>query len=71
MTAHEPTRPDWMCEPCAAPWPCDPERVRLAEEYAADRVGLSMRMGVELVNAARDTRGDPGELFERFVSWTR
>lgn len=70
MITHEPTRPGWMCEPCAAPWPCSPERVRLAEEYSTDRVGLSMYMGAELVNAARETKGAPGELWERFVAWT-
>lgn len=60
-----------MCEPCETPWPCHPERVRLAEEYAADRVGLAVRMGVELVNAARDTNAAACELYERFVLWTR
>lgn len=60
-----------MCEPCETPWPCDPARVELAEMYAADWAGLAERLGVELVRAARDVGGDPGELWERFLAWTR
>ncbi|MFG1841138.1 hypothetical protein ACGFH8_22270 [Micromonospora sp. NPDC049175] len=71
---HLPSRPQWQCQMCAAdtPWPCHPARVRLAEVYGRDRIGLSMYVGgllfivaVELPDVA------PAELYERFVSWTR
>lgn len=69
---HPPTRPGWHCERCDAPWPCDTARMQLAEQYGADRVGLSLHMGGRLVQAVRELPTTaPGELFERFVQWTR
>lgn len=69
---HPPTRPGGHCERCDAPWPCDTARMQLAEQYGADRVGLSLYMGGRLVQAVRELPPTaPGELFERFVQWTR
>lgn len=71
---HTPHRPDWTCRTCDgdAPWPCSPARVRLAEAYLGDRLGLSMYMA-ELLAAALTEMAttSPAELFERFVTWTR
>lgn len=72
--AHQALRPGWTCTTCngGAPWPCSPARVRLAEEYAANRVNLSMFMGNLLTDALTEMPAtSPEELFERFISWTR
>lgn len=59
----------WHCEWCDAPWPCDSARMR---QYGSDRVGLSMYMGGRLSLAAGELpTAPPGELFDRFVHWTR
>lgn len=69
---HPPLRPGWECELCASAWPCHIERVRLAERFGADRVGLSTYMNGRLSQAARELPAvTPSELFERFVRWTR
>lgn len=69
---HPPTRPGWHCERCDVPWPCDTARMQLAEQYGADRVGLSMHLGGRMSLAVRELpNATPGELFERFVRWTR
>lgn len=75
MTAalrHPPLRPSWDCGTCSAPWPCHPARVELAERYASDRIGLAAYVGAQLDHAAREmpTIG-VGDLFERFVEWTK
>lgn len=72
MTEHAPTRPEWTCEPCAQPWPCDTARVELGERYASNRVYLSVYMAGQLAHAAREVpHVPPQELHERFVAWTR
>lgn len=69
---HPPSRPQWHCELCDSPWPCDPAREQLAEQYGPDRVGLSIYVGGRLADAARELpTAPPGELHERFVAWTR
>ncbi|GAB3950380.1 hypothetical protein GCM10027614_50720 [Micromonospora vulcania] len=71
---HVPQRPEWTCRSCEqdTPWPCAPARVRLAEAYGRDRVGLSMYLGSLLVVVIAELPAiAPDELFERFVSWTR
>ncbi|MDG4796723.1 hypothetical protein [Micromonospora sp. WMMD1082] len=71
---HMPLRPGWTCDTCNgdAPWPCPPARVRLAECYGRDRIGLSMYLGALLTAALADLpHDDPGELTTRFVAWTR
>jgi hypothetical protein len=46
--------------------------VSLGEEYAADRVALSIYMATQLgVATAEANHAPPAELHERFVAWTR
>ncbi|MFI7608863.1 hypothetical protein ACIBTV_27635 [Micromonospora sp. NPDC049366] len=71
---HLPHQPSWNCRGCngAVPWPCPPARTRLAEAYRGDRVNLSMYLGSLLTAALMEmTETPPGELFERFIAWTR
>lgn len=68
---HPPSRPAWHCERCDQPWPCHIERVRLAEQFGADRVGLATYMMGRLTQAARELpTPTPADLYERFVRWT-
>lgn len=70
---HRPDRPSWLCAACGQPYPCSPARVELSEQYADDRVGLSVYMGMQLEHAAGEIGATtpPEELFERFILWTR
>ncbi|MET8084946.1 flavin reductase [Micromonospora sp. NPDC005237] len=71
---HLPRRPQWHCQTCAAdtPWPCHPARVRLAEAYGCDRIGLSIYVsGLLVVVVVELPEVAPAELYERFVAWTR
>ena len=71
--SHEARRPGWDCDTCpgSKPWPSDPARERLAEEYAGQRALLSIHMGIQLADATREAPGEPREMWERFVAWTR
>lgn len=70
--SHPPSRPSWDCASCRQPWPCHVSRVELAERYARDRVGLAVYVGMQLDHAVREmTAADAGDLYERFVAWTR
>lgn len=55
---HLPLRPLWLCRVCAAPWPCPVARLTLRQEYAHDRVGLSVYP-------------EAAALFTRFLGWAR
>lgn len=69
---HPPLRPLWDCAECGEPWPCKPARVELGERYAGDRFGLAVYVGMQLDHAAREmATADAGDLYERFVAWTR
>lgn len=71
---HTPHQPGWTCRTCndGVDWPCDPARVRLAESYAGDPLGLSLYMGGLLAAALTELpHTPPAELFERFTAWTR
>lgn len=71
---HLPRRPQWQCLMCEAgtPWPCHPARVRLAEAYGPDRIGLSTYVGGLLFIVALELPDvTPAEMYERFVAWTR
>lgn len=73
-TSHQPRRPLWTCDGCHGdtPWPCPPARVRLAETFVGDRVGMAMYLSALLTAALTEMpRTPPTELFERFVAWTR
>lgn len=71
---HQPHRPGWTCQTCngGVAWPCEPARVRLAEAYRGDRVNLSMYLSALLTAALVEMpTTPPGELFDRFIAWTR
>ncbi|MFK3980747.1 hypothetical protein ACI2K4_10280 [Micromonospora sp. NPDC050397] len=68
---HACAQPTWRCTACEQPWPCPPARQALADQFGTDRVGLSVYMGEMLAPAARDIRLSPGELWDRFIDWTR
>lgn len=69
---HPPSRPVWDCLACEKPWPCDPAREQLAVQYAGDRIGLSVYLGIQLARAAGEAPHlTAEELHERFVAWTR
>jgi hypothetical protein len=70
---HRPDRPSWLCGHCGQDWPCSPARVELGEQYAGDRVGLSVYMAAQHGQAAGEISATvpPGELYERFLAWTR
>ncbi|MEU7573066.1 hypothetical protein [Micromonospora sp. NPDC049240] len=69
---HQATRPAWRCRACAAPWPCQPARLRLRREYAHDHPGLAAYLCVLMHDAIADAlrRGsgdiDPAEYFAWF-----
>jgi hypothetical protein len=66
---HEPARPSWDCRSCGKPWPCDPARERMIADL--DPVALAITMWHILEDAVLELPGmPPGELFDRFISWT-
>jgi hypothetical protein len=67
---HGPRRPQWTCEICDMPWPCDNARVGLSEMYVGKPADLAMHLNLLLPYAAREAPMPPEELFERFVEWT-
>ena len=67
---HRPQRPTWRCAGCAEPWPCPTARAHLVR--VVDPVQLAMIMATRLTEAAGDLPGtQPGDLWDRFVAWTR
>lgn len=67
---HPPERPSWCCQSCRKPWPCDAARMELAS--ALSRTALAIHMTVQLGVAAGDMPSvSPGELYFRFLLWTR
>ncbi|MGA4728790.1 hypothetical protein ACPB67_15295 [Micromonospora taraxaci] len=73
---HLPLRPLWLCRVCAAPWPCPVARLTLCQEYAHDRIALSIYLCTVLHDAAADLYRlnphdglDPAVLFTRFLGW--
>ena len=70
MVEHVPDRPSWACRVCARPWPCEPARVDMCAEM--DLVALAAYMWLNLEDAVLELADLPaGELFDRFISWTR
>jgi hypothetical protein len=60
----------WDCRACARPWPCGPARAVMCDEM--DRVALSVYMWLNLGDAVLYLAdSSAGELFERFIAWTR
>ncbi|MGW5582213.1 hypothetical protein [Micromonospora chokoriensis] len=69
---HTPRRPQWDCDTCGQDWPCHPARVRLAEAFGRDRVGLSMYLGAVYATAINELPATTtGETWTRFVGWVR
>ncbi|MFF0172161.1 hypothetical protein [Micromonospora profundi] len=73
---HLPLRPLWLCRVCAAPWPCPVARLTLRQEYAHDRIALSIYLCAVLHDAAADLYRlnphdgpDPAALYARFLAW--
>ena len=70
ISDHEPAKPSWDCDTCAAAWPCAEAREHLAAYLG--QVALAIHMCERLDDAAGDLRHvPPPELFRRFLSWTR
>jgi hypothetical protein len=70
LSDHVAERPSWDCKRCGRAWPCAPARERLVLEM--DPTGLAMYAWGNLEEAAGDMPGMPvGEMFERFLAWTR
>jgi hypothetical protein len=67
---HDPARPSWDCRSCGKTWPCSPARESLVREM--DRVTLAIYMWLNLEDAVAELSATPaGELFDRFIAWTR
>lgn len=72
MSPHLPARPDWTCRTCAQPWPCEPRREMLLEEYRGDAVQLVFFMAMCMTDASMDLPAQPsGALSARFLGWLR
>ena len=66
---HQPDPATYNCRGCGKPWPCAPERERLAATM--DPIDLGTRMWTELEQAAEVLAAEPpGALFDRFMAWT-
>lgn len=69
-TEHLADRPSWDCRQCLKPWPCDPARE--AFKATMTSVERAILMWTYLENGAEELRGMPlGEIFDRFIAWTR
>jgi hypothetical protein len=71
VTEHSPHQPSWNCVVCDKQWPCDPAREQLVAQYG---LGASLAMlGWQYLEEAASAfpDGSPGELFDRFIRWTR
>ena len=71
MNDHQPSRPDWSCDTCSRPWPCELVRKTLTEAYQHDTDTLTAYL-VRLTGPAARDLGVPSEatLYHRFVAWT-
>ena len=68
---HSAERPSWDCKVCGQAWPCAPAREELVAEYGRG-TSLAMLGWGYLEEAVADLpEGPPGELFDRFISWTK
>ena len=66
---HLPLRATWVCT-CGEPWPCEPVRVGLLDEYAEARSALIMLMLATFAEAVHDLPdARAGDLFDRFLAW--
>ncbi|MDG4769973.1 hypothetical protein [Solwaraspora sp. WMMD792] len=70
---HVPVRPVWSCSGCGprVDWPCGYARAELTANL--DPISRSMYAAERMVEAIADLPAEatPGELFTRFLAWTR
>ena len=70
---HVPVRPVWSCSGCGpqVDWPCEYARAELTANL--DPISRSMYAAERMVEAIADLpeEATPGELFTRFLAWTR
>ncbi|SCF11846.1 hypothetical protein GA0070558_12985 [Micromonospora haikouensis] len=72
MTTHLPLTPAWTCGGCSADWPCHERRQELRAEFDRAPVSLAFYLAAHLVDAAQDLTHVPaGDLYQRFLGWTR
>ncbi len=67
---HQPQRPGWLCTGCREHWPCPTYREHMIRD--APTAQLAIVMTSWMTEAAGELpHSAPGELWKRFVAWTR
>ncbi|MFY1632955.1 hypothetical protein ACN27F_06640 [Solwaraspora sp. WMMB335] len=70
---HLPVRPTWTCTGCGPDtgWPCEWARAELTANL--DPISRAIYAAERMTEAAADLwrTATPGELYQRFLSWTR
>ncbi|BEL11805.1 hypothetical protein Q0Z83_099960 [Actinoplanes sichuanensis] len=59
---------------CGHPWPCPEAKACLLKEYQAFPSLLKIYLSAQMYDALDDFTSDgetPGNLYERFLAWTR
>jgi hypothetical protein len=71
---HMEMRPSWDCRVCGAPWPCDPVKVALSEEYRC----FPSLLILFLMSAYQEAQenlgyldGQPADLLNRIAGWAQ
>lgn len=68
ISGHQPLAPLWNCARCLQAWPCVGARVELTSRLSPSSLAQVMAMWM---GAAAADLGDPRQLFDRFLLWTR
>lgn len=72
---HLNARPSWDCLICQSPWPCATAQRKLLREFRRFPSVLCIYMTAQMHDALGDLVSTghlvPGDLFERFLGWTR
>jgi hypothetical protein len=69
---HTPDRPSWTCRACRQPWPCDPARKSLREQYTEDPTVTALYLSSQQQDYLDDTPNyEIDHLYERFFAWVR
>jgi hypothetical protein len=69
VSEHQPLMVTWVCNACAADWPCHTRRLQLLAQYEGKRDELSAYLVGEYVKAREDLAGPVLELHRRFIGW--
>lgn len=74
LNRHQPMRPMWRCRVCAAPWPCQPARISLLNQYNRRLVDLCQYLAGQYLKAIEDLirvnpNHLPSNLHLRFLGW--